>query len=176
MFIENHQFRINEFMRKAGQELPPSPCIPSEEIRLLRAKLILEEAFETVAGLGVAVMLRLEQAKIINDGEVPCQQVLFADCELIISGECDILEVADGCADISVVTIGTLSAFGIRADSVVAEVDCANLRKFGPGGYRREDGKWIKPSNWQPPNILRQLQLQGYTPTEENGSSSEAVN
>lgn len=38
----------------------------------------------------------------------------------------------------------------------------ANMSKFGPGGYRREDGKWMKSKNFVPPDraireeILRQ--------------------
>jgi predicted HAD superfamily Cof-like phosphohydrolase len=63
------------------------------------------------------------------------------------------VEVVDGCADISVVTIGTLIAFGVDDETVLEEVDASNLRKFEPGSYRREDGKWIKPPSWTPPDI-----------------------
>ena len=40
------------------------------------------------------------------------------------------------------------------------EVDQANLRKFGPGSYERDDGKWIKPPDWTPPDILGVLERQ----------------
>ena len=50
-----HYQRVKEFMRKAGQ-LPTQdgPHIPDAKIRLLRAKLIFEEAMEAINGLGIA--------------------------------------------------------------------------------------------------------------------------
>lgn len=136
-----HQQRVDDFMRKAGQDLPAAPCIPDENTRRLRAILILEEALETIKALGFW----------------PAQ----IDTHLNPAGEPDLEGIADGCADISVVTIGTLSACGIADQPILEEVDQANLRKFGPGGHRREDGKWIKPADWTPPNIMGRLEAQG---------------
>jgi predicted HAD superfamily Cof-like phosphohydrolase len=70
------------------------------------------------------------------------------------------IEVADGCADVSVVTIGTLSACGIADKPLLKEVDESNLRKFGPGYSKREDGKWIKPPDWKVPDIAKVLNEQ----------------
>lgn len=172
-----HQKRVEEFMRKAEQDLPVKPIIPSLEIRRLRAKLILEEALETIEALGFKV-LDLEYLDI-NDIE-------FHELQ-----EPDLEKIADGCADLSVVTIGTLSACGIKDKSLLEEVDGANLRKFeipicpvhgkpmkysdinkwywcelgcdstAYGPYKREDGKWVKGPNWTPPNIKRVLKEQG---------------
>ena len=78
-------------------------------------------------------------------------------------GDAPCLEgIADGCADIKVVTTGTLSAFGIPDMMIQEEVDAANLRKFSEGGYRREDGKWMKPPDWTPPDIDGILELMGW--------------
>lgn len=129
-------------MQHAGQETPSRTTIPDEETRLLRARLILEEALETVHALGVSVH--------VGGREEPLEE---SDLQLQPSGTVDLEGVVDGCADISVVTMGTLIAFGIDDEPVLAEVDSANLRKFGAGGYRREDGKWMKPTDWTPPNI-----------------------
>jgi predicted HAD superfamily Cof-like phosphohydrolase len=131
-FRTQHQLRINEFMRLAGQELPDKPCVPSFEVRKLRARLILEEALETIHALGFQVL----------DG-----------MHIAPSGEPNLIEIIDGCCDVSVVTIGTLSACGIPDGVFLNEVDQSNLRKFGPGGRRREDGKWLKSSDWVPPDI-----------------------
>lgn len=144
-----HAARIAEFMTKAGQDTPATPTIPSEEIRILRAKLILEEALETVRGLGVGVQVE-ESVALAKD----------SDLQFFIDGEVDLEEVVDGCADISVVTIGTLLAFGVDDEPVLEEVDQANLRKFAPGSYRREDGKWMKPPDWTPPDIQGVLDRQ----------------
>ena len=137
----SHYKRIRAFMQKAGQDTPATVTVPDADTRLLRARLILEEALETTEALGVEVRLR-------------GKAVSFDDCEMETVGEADLEGVVDGCADISVVTIGTLIAFGVEDEPVLAEVDQANLRKFGPGSYTRADGKWIKPPDWQPPDIL----------------------
>ncbi len=149
-----HQERVEEFMEKAGQEIPQTPTIPDEKTRILRAKLIMEEALETIKGLGVAICV---------DDRVPYEKEEVFECPLrfewliftteMTSCRPNLIEIADGCADISVVTIGTLSACGISDISLLEEVDESNLRKFGSGGHLREDGKYIKPDDWQPPNI-----------------------
>jgi predicted HAD superfamily Cof-like phosphohydrolase len=138
-----HFRRIRAFMQKANQATPPEVVVPEAEIRVLRAKLILEEALETVEALGITVQAGGEQGPVIRE-----KTLHYTDGNPV-----DIEGVVDGCADISVVTIGTLIAFGVDDEPVLEEVDSANLRKFGPGGHRREDGKWIKPPDWTPPDI-----------------------
>ena len=135
-----HYKRVLAFMRKAGQDAPSRPSVPDSSTRVLRAKLILEEALETVRALGIRAH--------IGAREVEMSSLAFED-----SGEPDLEEVVDGCADISVVTIGTLIACGVDDEPVLEEVDNANLRKFGPGASVRWDGKWIKPPDWEPPDI-----------------------
>lgn len=149
-----HQRMVEDFMAKARQEVPLFPIIPSPEVRRLRAKIILEEALETINGLGFDVVVTgghrivtKECVEFSSDGHVPP----------------DLVEIVDGCADIRVVTTGTLSACGVPDELVQLEVDTNNLAKFGPGGYRREsDGKWMKPPGHQPPRIREILDyLQG---------------
>lgn len=130
-------------MQKVGQDTPDEAVIPEEDVRILRAKLILEEALETIEAMGVTVRAGGKDGPVLDDDSFDYE----AD------GEVDLIEVADGCADISVVTIGTLIAFGIDDEPLLEEVDASNLRKFSEGSYRREDGKWIKPPDWHPPNI-----------------------
>ena len=142
-----HYQRVRSFMEKAGQETPSEVVVPDEHTRLLRARLILEEAIETVNALGIAVK--------VPEGELEIDTCMFKPERAI-----DLEGVADGCADISVVTVGTLIAFGIDDEQLLREVDEANLRKFGPGSYVREDGKWMKPSDWTPPNIAGVLATQ----------------
>jgi predicted HAD superfamily Cof-like phosphohydrolase len=137
----DHYSRVRSFMQQAGQATPDEVTIPDEHTRILRAKLILEEALETVHALGVEVAL---------EGAILKEKSLRYSAP----GDVDLEGVVDGCADISVVTIGTLIAFGVDDDPVLEEVDRANLRKFAPGSYRREDGKWMKPPDWTAPDIL----------------------
>jgi predicted HAD superfamily Cof-like phosphohydrolase len=143
-----HQQRVEKFMGLAGQNIPASPIAPDLETRELRARLILEESLETIKALGFQVMAKEE----IVDEDL----VRFVDCF-----EPDLIEIADGCADIKVVTTGTLSACGIEDEELQCDVDQNNMAKFGPGGFRRDDGKWVKPPNHQPPNISKILEDQG---------------
>lgn len=149
--VAQHEARIKEFMQKAGQEVPGSPIIPDLDTRILRAKLILEEAFETVEALGVDVFLD-SSSHYINFDKLTFQESVINEPNLV--------EIVDGCCDVSVVTYGTLVACGVGAQPMIEEVDRHNLAKFGPGGYRREDGKWIKPPNLKPPRIAELIQEQ----------------
>ncbi len=141
-----HFARIRSFMQKAGQKTPGAPLIPEADTRLLRAKLILEEALETVKALGVGVRVTTDDGQEVDFNHVD-------HLDFFPQGAPDLEGVVDGCADISVVTIGTLVAFGVDDEPILEEVDQANLRKFGPGGYARDDGKWMKPPDWTPPDI-----------------------
>lgn len=153
-----HQQRVEKFMEKAGQELPPKPVVPSESVRLLRAKLIFEEALETIQALGIDLELRYYGAGAAGEIPIVMKQVLFKPNA---RREISLVDIADGCADVSVVTIGTLSACGIRDDALLSEVDRSNLAKFRGDAHRDpETGKWIKPSDWQPPNIQAVLDEQ----------------
>jgi len=138
-----HYQRIATFMRFAGQDTPEKAALPSAEILKLRAKLIYEEAMETIHALGFSV-------KHTENGE-----------EFIQDKEPDLVEIADGCADISVVTVGTLIACGIDDVELLEMVDKNNLDKFGPGHHIREDGKLVKPPGHQPPDIAKILKLNG---------------
>ena len=135
-----HYNRVLKFMKLAGQDTPASPVLPSEDVRRLRARLILEECLETIKALGYHATV------------IPGQTVV-----LTINGcarsAADLVEVVDGCCDIKVVTTGTLIACGIPDKYVQQLVDENNLAKFGPGGYRDAGGKWIKPPGHMPPDI-----------------------
>jgi len=142
--VTEHYSRVRQLMRKIpGQDTPEELTMPSLDTRKLRAKLIIEEALETVEALGVNIY-------VDGDYEVPLR---IDQMEFEKGNEPDIMGIADGCADISVVTIGTLIACGIPDVELLRMVDENNLAKFGWGGYLREDGKWVKPPDHKPPDI-----------------------
>lgn len=119
-----HQQRVEELMVNARQVIPDRPTMPDEKTRLLRAKLILEEALETVRDLGFDFVPFGEvRYAILDKGD-------FKASMFKANGKENLEGIADGCADVSVVTIGTLSACGIADDSLLREVDCNNLAKF----------------------------------------------
>ena len=146
-----HQQRIERFMWLADQPVPKKPAMPSPKVRLLRAKLILEEALETVKALGFRVGIIDTPLEGFFTG------IEIGKLKLRSDFNPDLMEIVDGCCDLSVVTIGTLSACGVPDLQFLEEVDDNNLAKFGPGGHRREDGKWVKPPDHQPPQIQQLL-------------------
>lgn len=143
----DHQLRVEEFMGKAGQHVPSRPYVPTLGVRRLRAGIILEESMETILGLGF-------EARQAGPG---------GGFDLVEIQAPDIVEVVDGCADLRVVTTGTLSAFGVADMELQEVVDRNNLAKFGPGSFRREsDGKWMKPPDHKPPDVMGLLIRNGY--------------
>lgn len=143
-----HQQRVEEFMLKIGCDLPDKPTIPDEKIRILCAKLILEEAMETIDALGVEFGVGIGGGGI----SLPSKFYHF-NFQINPYKSCNLEEIADGCLDTRVVSTYTLSACGIPDEEVQLEVDNNNLAKFGPGHYIREDGKLIKPPDHKPPNL-----------------------
>jgi hypothetical protein len=68
----------------------------------------------------------------------------------------DQVETLDALIDILVVTIGAIHSAGFDAEGAWKEVMRSNFSKVDSetGMVRkREDGKVLKPLNWQPPNL-----------------------
>jgi predicted HAD superfamily Cof-like phosphohydrolase len=127
------------------QRVRKSYGIPDVETRRLLAKLILEEALETVKALGVNA--------VCNSGPIgyalDIDEVVFEDRDEKV----DLLEVIDGCCDTVYVAIGALVACGVPDLPHLEAVCVANDSKF-PGGVVKidpESGKYLKPLGWTPP-------------------------
>lgn len=158
-------------MIKAGQVVRTTPEIPTESERKLRAMLIMEECLETIQALGVDVDLRYHG--VGAGGFIPLDKKMLV-YKINERRGCNLVQVADGCADISVVTYGTLISCGIADVELIEEVDRSNLDKFRGDAHRDpETGKWIKPSDWQPPRIRQILIDQGWEPGSEGDEDVE---
>lgn len=75
----------------------------------------------------------------------------------------DRVEMLDALIDIMVVTCGALHSLGVDSPGAWKEVMRSNFDKVDPvtGQVRkREDGKVLKPANWEPPR------LQGFVRSE----------
>lgn len=70
----------------------------------------------------------------------------------------NIIEIADGLADLLYVVYGTAVSYGIDLEAIFEEVHKSNMTKIG--GYKRTDGKWIKPGTYIPPNLKPILEAQ----------------
>jgi predicted HAD superfamily Cof-like phosphohydrolase len=146
--LTEHAQRVLSFMLRAKQNCPVVPTLPDEKTRILRAKLIFEEAMELIKdGLGIDVSIETDK-----EGN--------AEYAFKIVGPGDLVQIADGFADLSVVNTGTALACGMEDVRLLEIVDRNNLAKFRPGHSFREDGKLIKPPDHQKPDFKSELMLQ----------------
>lgn len=74
-------------------------------------------------------------------------------------------KIADGVADVIVVTLGAAAAYGIPIEDVWNEVIKTNLAKIG-GPKDPITGKHLKPPGWKPPDIKRILRNHGWNENE----------
>ena len=65
--------------------------------------------------------------------------------------EGNLAALAKEMADLLYVVYGTAVSYGIDMEPVFHEVHRSNLSKVG--GYKREDGKWVKPPTYSPASI-----------------------
>lgn len=142
--------QVEAFMLAADQEVKSVPEVPADDTVRLRAKLILEEAFELLAGMyGETDELVYLEGKVVQ----------FIQNEPV---NVNIVEVADACADIDYVVEGCRLAFGINGKPIADEVQRNNMAKFGPGSWVREDGKLMKPKDHKNPDLGQCLREQGW--------------
>lgn len=132
---------VRNFMQQAGQKTPPELTTPSKDERILRAKLILEEAMELIErGLGIEVSM--------NEYVLDSNKLSYN-----IVSEPNVVEAMDGAADLMWVGVaGVAVVFGCNLEPVLTEVSRSNNSKF-IDGYRRADGKWQKGPSYSPANI-----------------------
>ena len=85
----------------------------------------------------------------------------------------DLVGIAKEMADLLYVVYGTAVSYGIEMDAVFREVHRSNMSKVG--GYKREDGKWVKPATYSPAAIEPILAEQVGVQDEHLGESSDRV-
>lgn len=178
---------IVTLMKQFEQEVKESPELPDDATRLLRARLVFEEALEFVKACGCTVVLTRsdgEKLAVIDDISVAADRAVNPD----------FTEYVDGCIDQLVVTYGALNAAGVKVQSAWDEVQRSNMSKAWPhcsecdavlvrgsgeglahpedggahGGawravlkvHKREDGKFIKAPTYSPADLNRVIEEQ----------------
>ena len=174
---------IVTLMKQFDQEVKESPEMPDAKTRLLRARLVFEEALEFVRACGCTVATT-DGAGVIDDVSVVLDP----------KGTPDLTEYVDGCVDQLVVTYGALNAAGVKVEPAWDEVQRSNMSKAWPhcdvcdavleralgpelvhsgnvnahGGlwsvvlkvHKREDGKFIKAPTYSPADLKRVIEEQ----------------
>jgi predicted HAD superfamily Cof-like phosphohydrolase len=178
---------IVTLMKQFEQEVKDAPELPDEATRLLRARLVFEEALEFVRACGCTVT-------IAEPGGVRAMVIDEISVVVDANRSPDFTEYVDGCIDQLVVTYGALNAAGVKAQSAWDEVQRSNMSKAWPhcsvcdavlvrgsgeelvhadgsdghGGkwstvlkvHKREDGKFIKAPTYSPANLKRVIEEQ----------------
>ena len=75
----------------------------------------------------------------------------------------DLSAMAKELADLLYVVYGTAVSLGIDMEPVFKEVHRSNMSKVG--GYKREDGKWVKPTTYSPACLDKILESQAVSGT-----------
>lgn len=140
---------VGNFMRTFGQ--PVRDRVEhnlSTHERLLRVRLVVEEAMEFAEAMGVKVTGVAEDLHKLNGHSINVE---------IIPGSTVIVEdAADALADSLYVVFGSAHTLGLPMDDVFAEVHRSNMAKADPvTGLPNvsADGKVLKPNGWTPPDI-----------------------
>lgn len=92
----------------------------------------------------------------------------FGELKEAMAGD-DLAAVAKEMADLLYVVYGTAVSYGIDMDPVFREVHRSNMSKVG--GYKREDGKWVKPATYSPARIEPILAEQAPVQSEARSGS-----
>lgn len=121
--------------------------VPDDATVRLRLRLVFEEAFELLRAAGGTFTRAAEMAVASLIEEVDASKL-------------DLPEFIDATHDLDYVVEGTRVACGYNGKPGADAVHEANMAKLN--GYRREDGKWMKPNGWQAPDIIGVLRAQGW--------------
>jgi predicted HAD superfamily Cof-like phosphohydrolase len=174
---------IVTLMKQFDQEVKESPEMPDAKTRLLRARLVFEEALEFVRACGCTVAT--------TDGKAVIEGISVVSDPVV---KPDLTEYVDGCVDQLVVTYGALNAAGIKVEPAWDEVQRSNMSKAwshcsvcdavlqrGAGSnlvhpsecdahggawnivlkvHKREDGKFIKAPTYSPADLKSVIEEQ----------------
>ena len=152
--MKTRQEMLIEFHKAIGQPIEGRPTVPADARVRLRAKLIAEEFFETMFALfGVNGNAAPMAIPWLSEAHLKVMQVID-ECRPGV----DLVELADGLADLDYVVEGTRLEFGIDGESIAEEVHRTNLLKVG--GTISPEGKRLKPPGWEPPRIEMILEVQ----------------
>ncbi len=149
---------VHDFHSRFGHPIATTPTIPDAHLRLLRVRLLMEEAAEFCAASGfpVEVYVKKPDSDLVG--------VMVATVEDETAELIDIVEAADGLGDINVVTNGAALVWGIPIAAVDAAINESNMSKLGEDGkpIYDEHGKVQKGPNYRKPDIAAVLTNAGW--------------
>jgi hypothetical protein len=89
--MNQNQARVRQWMENAQENLPSFPTIPNADVRRLCARLILEEALETVNAMGIQASLTAN-----SHGMLRIEDIYFKDTGEVDQTTCKVITLKDG--------------------------------------------------------------------------------
>lgn len=148
---------VAEFMHAFGQPVRTTPTadIPDDE-RLLRVRLVIEEALEFAEAMGCLVWPN-------SDGPLAPKGTIV---EIAGDTPIDLVEATDALGDIIVVTKGSAHSLGLPIDEAFEAIHASNMKKLGPDGrvvFIEGTNKVGKPEGWVPPTAAIEAILKDHS-------------
>ena len=151
-----HLQAVERFHVGMGVDVPIQPTVPSNARLIARAKLLMEETLEFIEAAGIE--LQIQSSMMLNPAPLRFEHLQFVKIK-----PADMIEMADGLADVAVITAGGMAICGIADLPLLREVDDNNLLKLSTGHFDDKSGKFIKAKNHPKPDITAVLKAQGWT-------------
>lgn len=140
------QMQVRDFCKKIDQPTAASPRFSDVALNRLRARLIAEEAAETV----VALLGRQEASEVLAE--------YLSKVETGGKTSPDLVDAVDGICDLVYVALGAAEAIGIDLEPHFDAVHEANMAK--QNAPVDEHGKrGAKPAGWSPPDAKHRALL-----------------
>lgn len=146
--LSDHIDNVKEFCKLAGQTAPDKLTMPSDDTRLLRVKLTIEEALEQAQAFGVIVSPK----SLVGE---PIQSIKDLEFTINVNGA-DPVAIMDSAVDLLWVGVtGPAVCLGLadKLEACITEVDSSNMSKFIDGYRDPNSGKWIKGPSYEPADL-----------------------
>lgn len=146
---------VLDFMMAFGQPVRDVPTTDiSDEERILRVRLVIEEALEFAEAMGCVVLNKYQEVSIDVDD--------FTIENNYFRPTINLVEAADALGDLIYVTKGSAHTLGVPIDDISGIIHHANMEKLDPTtGKPINDvhGKVIKPEGWVAPDKYIEIHL-----------------
>ena len=142
MTIRERYQLLREFHRRVNEPAHDSPTEPARDHAELRARLVLEEALELVAALGVGIQMYDANGYPVDAGSISVDKIMPVN----------FVRAVDAMRDLEYVIHGTDLVLGTSAaaEDTFEEVHRSNMGKEAGVG---DGAKAIKPADWRPPEL-----------------------
>jgi len=140
---------VRDFTTKT-MDVPSTPRAMSKDEVMFIVRMVmseLNELVQTVVLYEDTQVFMEEALRTIDQRELPRPTT---EAEIIA-------DQADALVDAMYYIENAAVKAGVNLSSVFKLVHAANMDKFRNGVIRREDGKIVKPADWQPPNIVDEI-------------------